>query len=65
MKTYQKPEVDILDIMSEDLLATSPQSTAPITEGGGDLNTVPTTSVTSGNLSRQNDMWETYEEPEY
>lgn len=62
MKTYQKPEVDILDIMSEDLLAGSPKA---FTEGGGDLNETPTTTVTSGNLSRQNDMWETYEEPEY
>lgn len=62
MKTYQKPEVDILDIMSEDLLAGSPE---PITESGGDLRNASTTSATSGNLSRQNDMWETYEEPEY
>ena len=60
MKTYQKPEVDILDIMTEEMIAVS-----PITEQGGNLNDAPTTNATSGNLSRQKDLWETYEEPEY
>lgn len=62
MKAYQKPEVDVLDIMTEEMIAGSSQT---FTEGGGDLNETPTTTVTSGNLSRQNDMWETYEEPVY
>lgn len=61
MKTYQKPEVDILDVMTEEMIALS----EPITEEGGDLTKTPTTEATGGNLSRQNDMWETYEEPEY
>lgn len=59
MKTYQKPEVDILDIMTEDMIAVSP------VEQTTDLSSAPTTTATSGNLSRQKDMWETYEEPEY
>lgn len=59
MKTYQKPEVDILDIMTEDMIAVSP------VEQTTDLSNAPTTTATSGNLSRQKDMWETYEEPEY
>ena len=60
MKTYQKPEVDILDIMTEEMIATSPLEKQKV-----NLQNAPTTTVTSGNLSRQNDMWETYEEPEY
>lgn len=59
MKTYQKPEVEILDVMTEDMIALSP------VEKGFNRNKAPETSETSGNLSRQNDMWETYEEPEY
>lgn len=60
MKTYQKPEVDILDIMTEEMIATSPLEKQKV-----NLQNATTTTVTSGNLSRQNDMWETYEEPEY
>lgn len=59
MKTYQKPEAEILDVMTEDMIALSP------VEKGFNRSTAPETSETSGNLSRQNDMWETYEEPEY
>ena len=60
-KIYQMPEVDILDVMTEDVIATSP------VENGFNRATAPELqqSVTSGNLSRQNNMWETYEEPEY
>lgn len=61
-KIYQMPEVDILDIMTEDMIAASKD----LVRDGQDLsNPNYSTTVTSGNLSRQNDMWETYEEPEY
>lgn len=46
-------------MMTEDMIAVSP------VEKGFNRSTAPETSETSGNLSRQNDMWETYEEPEY
>ena len=59
MKTYQKPEVEILDVMAEDMIAES------LVENGFNMNNGNETPETSGNLSRQNDMWETYEEPEY
>ena len=60
-KIYKMPEVDILDVMTEDMIANSP------VENGFDKATATELqqSATSGNLSRQNDMWETYEEPEY
>ena len=60
-KIYQTPEVDILDIMTEDMIAGSK------VEDGFNMETaseVPD-DVNSGNLSRQKDMWGTYEEPEY
>ena len=60
-KIYQTPEVDILDIMSEDMIADSPAAV----EDGFNTGDAPTTGQTSGNLSRQKDMWETYEDPEY
>ena len=60
-KIYQMPEVDILDIMTEDMIANSPAAV----EDGFNPDDASTTDATSGNLSRQKDMWETYEEPEY
>lgn len=59
-KIYQTPEVDILDIMTEDMIANS-----PAVEDGFKTNEAPSSDATSGNLSRQNNMWDTYEEPEY
>lgn len=61
MKTYQKPEVDILDIMTEEMMIV----TSPLEQTKPDLKDAPTTTANSGNLSRQKDLWETYEEPEY
>ena len=58
-KIYQMPEVDVLDVMTEDMIAASP------VEDGFNTGDAPTTGQTSGNLSRQKDMWETYEDPEY
>ena len=61
-KIYQMPEVDILDVMTEDMIAASKD----LVRDGQDLsNSNYSTTSTSGNLSRQKDMWETYEEPEY
>ncbi len=60
-KIYQMPEVDILDVITEDMIAASPVENGFKQTKAPDLQE----SVTSGNLSRQNDMWETYEEPEY
>lgn len=59
MKTYQKPEVDILDIMTEEMMAGSP------VENGFKTDQAQETNEQSGNLSRQKDLWETYEQPEY
>lgn len=59
-KIYQMPEVDILDIMTEEMIATS-----PAVEDGFKTNEAPSSNATSGNLSRQKDLWEIYEEPEY
>lgn len=58
-KIYQMPEVDVLDVMTEDMIAASP------VEDGFETTEAPSTEATSGNLSRQKDMWDTYEEPEY
>ncbi len=48
MKTYQKPEVDILDVMTEEMLAGS-----VAIEDGFNLDEVGTTDETSGNLARE------------
>lgn len=49
-KIYQTPEVEILDIMTEEMIAAS----GPL-EDGVDLSTVGETEATSGNLSRELD----------
>jgi hypothetical protein len=51
-KIYQKPEVEILDVMSEEMIATSNP------EDGFNMGGVPTIDDTSGNLSRELDLWE-------
>ena len=51
-KIYQKPEVEILDVMSEEMIATSNP------EDGFNMGEVPTIDDTSGNLSRELDLWE-------
>lgn len=48
MKTYQKPEVDILDVMTEEMIAAS-----GLIEDGFDTSSAPETSETSGNLTRE------------
>jgi hypothetical protein len=48
--TYLKPEVEILDIMTEEMIAAS----GPL-ENGVDLSSVGETEATSGNLSRELD----------
>jgi hypothetical protein len=48
MKTYQKPEVDILDVMTEEMIAAS-----GLLEDGFDTSSAPETSETSGNLTRE------------
>ena len=47
-KIYQTPEVEILDIMTEEMIAAS----GPL-EDGVDLSTVGETDATSGNLARE------------
>ena len=49
-KTYLKPEVEILDIMTEEMIAASGSL-----ENGVDLSSVGETEATSGNLSRELD----------
>ena len=48
MKTYQKPEVEILDIQTEQLMAVSGDL-----EKGFNLIDAEPTDATSGNLSRE------------
>lgn len=48
-KTYQTPEVEILDIMTEEMIAAS----GPLEDTGVDLSTVGETDATSGNLARE------------
>jgi len=48
-KTYLKPEVEILDIMTEEMIAASNP------EDGFDMSKVTGTEATSGNLSRELD----------
>lgn len=48
MKTYQKPEVDILDVMTEEMIAAS-----GLLEDGFDTSSAPDTDATSGNLARE------------
>jgi hypothetical protein len=48
MKTYQKPEVDILDVMTEEMIAAS-----GAIEEGFNIEEVGTTDATSGNLARE------------
>lgn len=47
-KIYQTPEVEILDIMTEEMIAAS----GPLEEGFN-LNEVGTTDATEGNLARE------------
>ena len=60
MKTYLKPNTDVLYISVEQMIAAS----KPITEGGGKLDEAPETTQTNGNLSRRKDIWEDDEEEE-
>lgn len=48
-KTYLKPEVEILDIMTENMIAASDP------EDGFNMSTVTETEATSGNLARELD----------
>lgn len=48
-KIYQTPEVEILDIMTEEMIAAS----GPLEETGVDLSTVEETEAVSGNLARE------------
>lgn len=47
-KTYQTPEVEVLDIMTEDMIAAS----GPL-ENGFNLSEVEETTETNGNLTRE------------
>lgn len=50
-KIYQKPEVEVLDIISQEMIAASNP------EDGFNTTTVPETNETSGNLSRELDAF--------
>ena len=50
-KIYQKPEVEVLDIVSQEMIAASNP------EDGFDTGSAPTTDQSSGNLSRELDMF--------
>lgn len=61
MKTYLKPNTDVLYISVEQMIAASD----PVKPGGNqNLNTAPETTETSGNLSRRKDIWADDEEEE-
>lgn len=60
MKTYLKPNTDVLYISVEQMIAGSPVNP----EGNKDLSSAPETTETSGNLSRRKDIWADDEEEE-
>ena len=63
MKTYLKPNTDVLYISVEQMIAAS-GPVGPGSTDNHDLNTAPTTDETSGNLSRRKDIWADDEEEE-
>ena len=60
MKTYLKPNTEVLYISVEQMIAGSPVKP----EGNKDLSSAPETPETQGNLSRRKDIWEDDEEEE-